>query len=110
MTQGILKPYTYTPPTIEEWHAIAEAITATTEGTTTLEGGGAACTFIGVQMPDGRYIALGDMNETWGADIYDNQTDVYEGLGPDTSIDLAIPVRYVAPQAIANALQDALHN
>lgn len=62
--------YSYQSPTIEEWHAIKDAITAKTGFPTTLEGGGAACTYIRVELPYGRLILFGDVNETWMGDVY----------------------------------------
>ena len=83
--------YSYQCPTVDAWLAIADAIEAKTGFATTLEGGGAACTFIRVELPNGRRILFGDVNETWMGDVYadeeaESMAEMLEGGTVDTSI------------------------
>lgn len=79
----------YKAPTVEQWHAIADGIRSFYPETM-LEGGGAACPFIQVAVSNGRVVVLGDVNETWNADVYDSAEDMAEGETPSGYLDLEI--------------------
>lgn len=97
----------YVPPTIEQWYAIVDALSARGLAAT-LEGGGAACTFIGVNLSDGRQVAFGDMNETWSVDIYPNVEEWEMGGSPE-SFDTGILSSVVdQPELIADKVLSLL--
>ena len=80
----------YTPPTMEQWWAIIDALNSIDIGAATLEGGGAACTFIQIETNEGEFICFGDVNETWTADVYASLDDLENAQSLD-SFDTEIP-------------------
>lgn len=82
--------FKYVPHTIEEWHALVDALNTINVGVATLKGGGAACLFIQVETNDGEFIHLGDVNETWTADVYASLADVEHAQSME-SFDTRVP-------------------
>jgi hypothetical protein len=104
----------YEPPTVEEWHSIADAFTAYGMDAH-LEGGGAACTYIEVNMPDGQLVTVGDNNtEFWTASVYPNREAWEEGNDPAQSLETDVPTKYEGtgrhhdPETIADAVNRVL--
>jgi hypothetical protein len=104
--------WTYEPPTVEEWHTFANALTALGFDAH-LEGGGAAATYIEVSLPDGRLACYGDANEVWSIDIYSSRSAFDHGENPQ-QIETSVPARrestdaYCDPETIAHGFKDAL--
>jgi hypothetical protein len=103
----------FEPIPVEQWHSITDALSALGYNAT-VEGGGAACPFIEITFSDGRVGLLGDVNENWTIDLYDSRSDIEDGTGPDTTLDLGIPARllpsdlfnvYCDGEVIADALR-----
>jgi hypothetical protein len=92
---------TYTPPTMDEWWAIVDALNSIDIGAATLEGGGAACTFIEIETNGGEFILFGDVNETWTADVYASLGDLEQALSVD-SFDTEVPTTNRNAADIAN--------
>lgn len=100
---------TYNPLTPGEWWMIADEIKAETGLATEVEGGGAACAFIRVLLPDGRIILFGDVNEEWTGDVYANaeaesEAEMMEGC----SVALDIPTSDHDSAKIARAFREAI--
>lgn len=95
----------WNPPTIEEWHAIRDAIaTLYPQNEVTLEGGGAAATYIKFVDSYGRIILFGCGNETWGGETYANQDDYENGRPSDTIYaDSSTPNTERDPETLAQA-------
>ena len=92
---------TYTAPTMEEWWAIIDALNSIDIGAATLEGGGAACTFIQIETNGGEFILFGDVNDTWTADVYATLADL-EQAQPLESFDTEVPTSNRNAADIAN--------
>jgi hypothetical protein len=104
----------YEPPTVEEWHSIADAFTAYGMDAH-LEGGGAACTYIEVNMPDGQLVTVGDNSEFWTAAVYPNRASWEAGEDPAQTVTTDVPTKYEGtgrhhdPETIADAVGSRLY-
>lgn len=91
---------------IDGFHAIADALRQAGYKVD-VEGGGAACTFLSINLPDGRVLHLGDINDTWCFDVYPDQKAVEEGENGEGQ-DLGVPREITEPATIVAAFQAAL--
>jgi hypothetical protein len=88
--------------TPEQWFAITDAIAALPVTAAALEGGGAGCVYIGVELKDGSIICFGVANETWCGDVYLSLRDFEHGISQD-SRDTDIPTTVTDPALLAAA-------
>lgn len=106
------QPCPYTPPTLEEWETIVDAMRVYGLDAS-LEGGGAACTFIAINLPDGRAVAFGDNGDVWTGDVYTSRKALDEAQNAVTSIQTDVPTRcdgtdrYHDPESLADAARRA---
>jgi hypothetical protein len=104
----------YEPPTVEEWHSIADAFTAYGMDAH-LEGGGAACTYVEVNMPNGQLVTVGDNSEFWTAAVYPNRASWEAGEDPAQTVTTDVPTKYEGtgrhhdPETIADAVGSRLY-
>lgn len=95
--------------TIKQWHDLTDAIQSQTGFATTLEGGGAACPFIRIELPDGRIVLFGDVNETWMGDLYaDAEAESRAEILDGTALDTNVAVTETDAKFIANAVREQL--
>jgi hypothetical protein len=97
-------------PTIEEWHAIVDALKHYGYEAT-LEGGGAACPWIGIQLPFGRYVAFGDNDDMWTGNLYSDYAHGFEGGDIIGNIITDVPTRFVGTnrQHVPGSIADGFH-
>lgn len=86
------------------WHTLHNVCVALkAQGyTAAVEGGGAAPGFLFVTLADGRMVAFGDNNETWGGEIYADEAAVESGDVGD-SLDAGVDHDVTDPNVIVAA-------
>lgn len=103
-------------PSPLEWRAIEHAIARHTGMATSLEGEDSGCPFIAIPLPAGRVAWFGATNDTWMADVYQDQQAVEDRRAPAFVADTGVPTYFkgirraanLDPERIAVALAKAL--
>ena len=99
-------PNEYVPPTIEQWHSIVSALVSL-DLAAHLEGGGAASTYVWVDLPDGRIALLGDNGDNWAANVYEDR-EAFEHGADFKEVETDISSREHDPAQVAEGFRQAV--